>query len=268
METNQIISFFLAILVGVTLGLVGSGGSILTVPILVYVLGINPILATAYSLFVVGSSALVGGMKKAKENLVDFRMVTIFGIPAVISVFVTRKWILPNIPDPVFGLNNFVVSKSLLLMILFAIVMILAAFTMIKPRKENLEKIENPKKINYFLILFLGFSIGLLAGLVGAGGGFLIIPALVILAKMPMKIAVGTSLFIIALQSLIGFLGDSSVGKSMDWSFLLLFTLFSVIGIFIGDYLSKKIDGSKLKTGFGWFVLAMGIYIILKELVF
>ncbi len=268
METNQIISFFLAILVGVTLGLVGSGGSILTVPILVYVLGINPILATAYSLFVVGSSALVGGIKKAKENLVDFRMVTIFGIPAVISVFVTRKWILPNIPDPVFGLNNFVVSKSLLLMILFAIVMILAAFTMIKPRKENLEKTENPKKINYFLILILGSSIGLLAGLVGAGGGFLIIPALVILAKMPMKTAVGTSLFIIALQSLIGFLGDSSVGGSMDWTFLLLFTLFSVIGIFIGDYLSEKIDGSKLKTGFGWFVLAMGIYIILKELVF
>jgi uncharacterized protein len=268
MENNQIIGFALAILVGITLGLIGSGGSILTVPIMVYVVGINPVLATAYSLFVVGSSAFVGGIKKVKQQLVDFKMVLIFGIPAISAVFATRKFIVPSIPKEVFEIHNFTITKELFLMVLFAIVMILASFTMIKPRKETLNAIENPTKINYSLILILGSTIGILAGLVGAGGGFLIIPALVIITKIPMKTAIGTSLFIIALQSLIGFCGDVSIQTNINWKFLLTFTFFAIIGIFIGDYLSKKIDGNKLKTGFGWFVLIMGIYIVLKELVF
>ena len=266
METNQIISLTLAVIVGVTLGLIGSGGSILTVPIMVYVAGIDPVLATAYSLFVVGSSALVGGIKKAKQQLVNFKMVFIFGIPTVIWVFVTRKFIVPNIDFVVFRINDFVINKPLFLMVLFAIVMIIASFTMINPTKDFLNIEDKSNKINYFLILILGSFIGIVAGLVGAGGGFLIIPPLVILAKMPIKTAIGTSLFIIALQSLIGFSGDVAIQNKMDWKYLLTFTFFAIIGIFIGDYLSKKIDGSKLKTGFGWFVLAMGIYIILKEL--
>ncbi len=268
MEISEIIGFFLAILVGITLGLIGSGGSILTVPILVYVVGIDPVLATAYSLFVVGSSALIGGIKKAKQQLVDFKMVFIFGIPTVFWVFTTRKFIVPNISFEVFKINDFVVYKPLFLMVLFAIVMIVASFTMIKPRNENIFKEQNPIDLNYFLILILGSGIGVLAGLVGAGGGFLIIPALVILTKMPMKIAIGTSLFIIALQSLIGFSGDMAIQNEIDWKFLLTFTLFAIIGIFIGDYLSEKTDGTKLKTSFGWFVLIMGIFIIVKELVF
>ncbi len=268
MENSQITGFFLAILVGITLGLIGSGGSILTVPIMVYVVGINPVLATAYSLFVVGSAALVGGIKKLKQQFVDFKMVLIFGIPTIFWVFATRKFIVPNIPNEVFKINNFFITKDLFLMVLFAFVMIIASFTMISPRKENISKEQIPIKLNYFLILILGSGIGVLAGLVGAGGGFLIIPALVILAKLPMKNAVGTSLFIIALQSLIGFSGDAAIQNEIDWRFLLSFTFFAIIGIFIGDFLSKKIDGDKLKTGFGWFVLIMGIYIIVKELVF
>ncbi len=268
MENNQIIGFALAVLVGITLGLIGSGGSILTVPIMVYVVGVNPVLATAYSLFVVGSSALVGGIKKVKQQLVDFKMVFAFGIPTVFWVFITRKFIVPAIPTKVFEIQNFSITKDLFLMVLFAIVMILASFTMIKPQKETLNTQENRKKINYFLILIFGSAIGCIAGLVGAGGGFLIIPALVILTKTPMKTAIGTSLFIIALQSLIGFSGDAAIQTNIDWKFLLTFTFFAIIGIFIGDYLSKKIDGNKLKRGFGWFVLAMGIYIIVKELVF
>ncbi len=268
MENSQIIGYFLAIIVGITLGLIGSGGSILTVPIMVYVVGINPVLATAYSLFVVGSSSLIGGIKKVKQQLVDLKMVFVFGIPTVFWVFATRKFIVPNIPNKVFEINNFTITKDLFLMVLFAIVMILASFTMIMPQKENLILNKNNSKTNYFLILILGSAIGILAGLVGAGGGFLIIPALVILAKMPMKNAIGTSLFIIALQSLIGFSGDVAIQNEIDWKFLLMFTFFAIIGIFIGDFISKKIDGNKLKTSFGWFVLGMGIFIVLKELVF
>ena len=267
MDNQLIISYFLAVLVGITLGLIGSGGSILTVPIMVYVVGLNPVLAGAYSLFVVGFSALIGGFKKLKEKLVDFKLVLFFGIPAVISVFVTRFYIVPIIPEIIFQNQTFLLSKSLFLMIFFGIIMIGAAIMMIKPIKSENNN-HNLIKQNSFLIILLGIIIGFLAGLVGAGGGFLIIPALVIIAKTPMKTAIGTSLFIVAIQSLTGFLGDYLSGTTLDLPFLLTFTAFAVGGIFIGDYLSKKIDGAKLKTSFGWFVLFMGFYIVLKEIFF
>ncbi|HRG17753.1 MAG TPA: sulfite exporter TauE/SafE family protein [Flavobacterium lutivivi] len=263
METNTIIGYLLAVVVGITLGLIGSGGSILSVPILVYIMHVEPALATAYSLFAVGTSALVGGVQKAKQKLVDFKKVFLFGIPTILSVFITRKIIVPSIPDVIFSSSAFTLHKSVLIMIVFAIVMIMASVRMIKPLKEKI--INDDEKLNYKAIFLQGLIIGFVAGFVGAGGGFLIIPALLFFAKTPMKMAVGTSLFIIAAQSLIGFTGDISNGNSLDWNLILTFTLCSVIGIFIGNYLSKKFSGEKLKTGFGWFVLAMGIYIILKE---
>ncbi len=266
MDLNPIFGYFFAIIVGITLGLVGSGGSILSVPILVYIMGIEPILATAYSLFIVGTTALFGGIQKAKQKLVDFRKVVLFGIPTILSVFITRKIIVPRIPEIVFSTSVFTLHKSVFIMIVFAIVMIFASIRMIKPL--HLENNKNQAKLNYSKIFIQGLFIGLVAGFVGAGGGFLIIPALLFLAKTPMKMAVGTSLFIVASQSLIGFLGDLRPEQSLDWNLLLTFTICSIIGVFIGSFLSKKIEGEKLKTGFGWFVLFMGIYIILKELLF
>ena len=264
MELNQIIGYILAVFVGITLGLIGSGGSILSVPILVYVVGIEPVLATAYSLFIVGTTALIGGFQKAKQKLVDFKKVLLFGIPTVIAVFITRRLIVPTIPDLVFSTNNFVLPKSVLIMLVFAIVMVFASIRMIKPIKE--ESLDTTSQLNYFSIMVNGLLIGFVAGFVGAGGGFLIIPALLFLAKTPMKIAIGTSLFIVATQSLIGFLGDIRPNQIIDWQFLTLFTGFSIVGVFIGNQLSKLVSGENLKTGFGWFVLAMGIYIIGKEL--
>ncbi len=264
MELNQIIGYILAVFVGITLGLIGSGGSILSVPILVYVVGIEPVLATAYSLFIVGTTALVGGFQKAKQKLVDFKKVLLFGIPTVIAVFITRRLIVPTIPDLVFSTNNFVLPKSVLIMLVFAIVMVFASIRMIKPIKE--ESLDTTSQLNYFSIMVNGLLIGFVAGFVGAGGGFLIIPALLLFTKTPMKIAIGTSLFIVATQSLIGFLGDIRPNQIIDWQFLTLFTGFSIVGVFIGNQLSKLVSGENLKTGFGWFVLAMGIYIIGKEL--
>lgn len=264
----EILGYILAVLVGVSLGLIGSGGSILTVPILVYVMGVNPILATAYSLFIVGSTALVGGVQSAFQKRADFKTVFIFGIPSIAAVYATRMWLVPFIPDELFTIGSLHITKSIGIMVLFAIVMILASVSMIRPGKKLDNDEDAPMHYNYPLILLEGSVVGLLTGLVGAGGGFLIIPALVILARMPMKLAVGTSLFIIAAKSLFGFIGDLQGSQIIDWKLLGSFTGLAVIGIFIGIYLSKKISGDKLKKSFGWFVLVMGIYIFIKELFF
>lgn len=263
MEMVEIFGFAGAFLIGVVLGLIGGGGSILTVPVLVYLLYINPVTATAYSLFVVGFSALIGAFQNMKKGLVDFKTAIVFSIPAFIAVYATRKFIVPAIPDELFSLGSFVVTKNVGIMLFFAVIMLMASISMIWSNgveNETQEKV----RYNYPLIVLEGLLVGLLTGVVGAGGGFLIIPALVLLAKLPMKKAIATSLLIIAIKSLIGFIGDIE-NLEIDWNFLLLFTGLSVLGIFAGTWLSKFIDSKKLKRGFGWFVLVMGIYIIIKE---
>jgi uncharacterized membrane protein YfcA len=260
----EIIGYILALLVGVSLGLIGSGGSILTVPILVYLMAVDTVSATAYSLFIVGVTALIGGIQNYMIGRVDLKTAIIFGIPSIISVYLTRYFLVPYIPDEAFTLGGFIVTKSILLMSLFAIVMIAASISMIRSRSTSDESSEI--QYNYPMILLEGAVVGVLTGLVGAGGGFLIIPALVVFAKIPMKKAIGTSLLIIAAKSLIGFTGDLSRHANIDWSLLLFFTLSAVIGIILGILLSKKVAGSSLKKAFGYFVLVMGIFILVTEL--
>ncbi len=266
MDILEILGYISASLIGISLGLIGGGGSILTVPVLVYMMGIAPVAATAYSLFIVGFSSLIGAGKYSKMKLVSYKTAVVFGIPSLIAVFLTRKFLVPAIPETLFSVGNFVFTKGIALMVLFAILMILASISMIRGRKE-VEEAAVQQKFNYPLIILEGLLVGTLTGLVGAGGGFLIIPALVVLSKLPMKMAVGTSLLIIAIKSMIGFLGDVS-NMEIDWTFLLIFTLIAVVGIFIGSYLSKYISSTKLKPAFGWFVLVMGIYILAKEILF
>jgi uncharacterized protein len=260
----EIIGYFAAILIGVSLGLIGGGGSILTVPVLVYLFGVDTVSATAYSLFIVGLTAGVGSYTFFKNKLVNIRTAVVFGIPSIVAVYATRAWIVPAIPGEIMQLGDFLLTKGILLMLLFAVLMILASYSMIKKSTAPKEAIHSPQKFNYPLILVEGSMVGVLTGLVGAGGGFLIIPALVVLSKLPMKEAVGTSLVIIAAKSLIGFTGESSE-TLIDWTLLLSVSVFAVGGIFIGSMLSKRIDGNTLKPAFGWFVLVMGIYIIVKE---
>jgi uncharacterized membrane protein YfcA len=264
MDVNLILGYVGALFIGVILGLIGGGGSILTVPVLVYLLYMNPIIATAYSLFIVGVSSLFGAIKNIQKGLVDFRTAIVFSIPAFIAVYSTRKFIVPRIPEKLFFVGDYEVTRDVGIMVFFAMIMLLASISMIFIKREDFNEEETIVKYNYPMITIEGLVVGFITGLIGAGGGFLIIPALVLLAKLPMKKAVATSLLIIAIKSLIGFIGDVE-NLEIDWNFLLTFTSISVVGMFIGIYLNKFIDGKKLKKGFGWFVFIMGIYIIIKE---
>lgn len=260
----ELLGYIASILIGVSLGLIGSGGSILTVPVLVYLFSVDAVAATAYSLFIVGITAAVGSIGYFKKGLVNVKTALVFGAPSIVTVFLTRSYLVPAIPKEIFSVGDFVVTKSILMMLLFAVLMVAASYSMIKKDKKKTEVDVGPQKFNYPIILLEGAIVGVVTGLVGAGGGFLIIPALVLLSKLPMKEAVGTSLVIIAGKSLIGFFGES--GETIiDWALLTSVAAFATVGIFIGIYLSKKIDGAKLKPLFGWFVLIMGIYIIIKE---
>jgi uncharacterized membrane protein YfcA len=263
----ELLGYFLAALVGISLGLIGGGGSILMVPILVYIFALNPVLATSYSLFIVGSTSLVGAFNNYRKGLVSIKTALLFGLSSVTTVFITRRFIMPRVPDVLFSIGNFQVKHDLATMVLFAVLMLMASFAMIRGSRENANVDINTSSNDTIKLLLFGVLTGLITGFLGAGGGFLIIPALVLILKLSMKKAVGTSLLIIALNSLIGFTGDLGHIK-IDWNFLIIISAIAVVGIFIGGALAKKIESHKLKKGFGWFVLIMGVYIIIKELFF
>ncbi len=252
-----------ALFIGIILGLTGGGGSILTVPILVYIMGYNPVIASAYSLFIVGMTSAFGTIMNFKKGIVEVKTAIFYAIPSFIAVFFTRKFIVPAIPNIIFSTSSFTLSKNTFLMLLFAIVMLMAALSMLRKRPVLSNEIETKPNLIFTIIKII--LIGVLIGLIGAGGGFLIIPALVFVAKLPMRKAIGTSLFIIALNSLIGFSGDLG-SFEIDWKFLFIFTSLAMIGIFTGLFLSKFSNENQLKKGFGWFVLVMAIFIFVKEL--
>lgn len=260
----EILGYIGALLIGLILGLTGGGGSILTVPILVYVLTINPVTAAAYSLFIVGTTSAFGATQNYFKGLVDVKTGFLFAIPSFTAVYLTRNNIVPMLPNIIFENDTVLLSKAKFLMAFFALIMLFAAFSMLKKKKEITT---NEKKSSMINLIIQNFIIGIIIGLVGAGGGFLIIPSLVLFAKLPMKKAVGTSLFIITMNSLIGFIGDVQ-NLNIDWLFLMKFTGLSIIGIFIGIYLNKFINESQLKKGFGYFVLVMACFILIKEFYF
>lgn len=260
----EIAGYMAALLIGISLGLIGGGGSILTIPVLVYLFHIQPSLATGYSLFIVGCSSLAGAYKNYRRKNINFKAAFYFGIASIISVLVVRKLLLPVIPEQLFMLGTFSVTKSLLIMLLFAVVMIIVSLNMIKkPLVHTDSGLDN--SIHLTKALLSGVEVGILTGLLGAGGGFLIIPVLVFSFHLPMKVAIGTSLLIIAMNSLFGFAGDL-FHQQFNWALLLPLTAIAVTGTFIGRRLGQDLPGEKLKKWFGWFVLIMGIYIIIHEL--
>ena len=266
MELLEVLGYISALVIGITLGLIGGGGSILAVPVLAYLFLIEEKTATAYSLFIVGFSALVGGVKQHLRGYVDWRTAIVFGIPALLGVTTVRKYIIPILPDVLFSVGDFDFTRRMGMFGLFALLMIPAGISMLKPKKQN-ESNHKQVQYNYPLILIEGIIVGAITGLIGAGGGFLIIPALVLLANVEMKTAVGTSLIIIAVKSLFGFFLGDAFTINIDWGFLASFTIISFIGIFIGNTLSKFIDGQKLKKAFGYFIFIMAFFIFYMEFV-
>ena len=257
----EIAGYAASLLIGISLGLIGGGGSILTVPVLVYLFAISPTIAISYSLFIVGLTSLVGAFNNYRRGLVNVKTALLFGSSSITTVFIARKFIIPFLPDVFFTIGSFEVTHSLFVMVVFAILMVVASVSMIKSRSVESKK---ESKSGPLALVGYGVLIGLVTGFLGAGGGFLLIPALVIIMKQPMKEAVGTSLLIIALNSLIGFIGD--IGRHpIDWTFISVLSAIAIAGIFIGGYFNQKVNAVKLKKGFGWFVLIMGIYIIIRE---
>jgi len=265
MELIEFTGYTAALVIGISLGLIGGGGSILAVPVLTYLFSVDEKIATAYSLFIVGASALIGGIKQHYKKYVNWKIAAVFGAPAIIGVTLIRRYVVPALPDVLFTIGDFDFTRRMSMLGLFSILMIPAGISMLKERKQCSVTLNEDVKYNYLIILLEGLMIGSITGFIGAGGGFLIIPALVLLARIKMKVAIGTSLIIIAFKSLTGFFLGDTLTMSINWTFLLSFSLISFIGIFIGSYLSNFIDGRKLKKGFGYFIFLMAFFIFYME---
>lgn len=256
-----ILGYILAMVMGVTLGLIGAGGSILTVPILVYLLGVKPVVATGYSLLVVGSAALTGATRYWRNDLVNVKAALLFAAPAMLMVLATRTFIVPAIPDPLAG-----IPKDIFIMLFFSTLMILAAGFMLRPAKVTPNRSHALTFSRGAKLIFGSAGVGLLTGMVGAGGGFLIIPTLIALFGLSMKEAIGTSLAIIAMNSLVGFKGDLAAGIPLDWPLLGTFLGLTLLGMWLGTTLGKRLEAEKLKKLFGVFTLLIGLTVLIEEL--
>jgi len=261
---KELETFLASLGIGLSLGFMGAGGSILTIPVFVYVLKKDPLSSGVYSMFVVGMSSMAGTIQSIFNKIVDFKVAATFGLPSVAGVLVARKLICPMIPVRLFSVGTFSVSKSMVFMLCLSFLMFLSALKMLKPGVNNIDEREELDKPATALLLLRGFMVGTITGLLGIGGGFLVVPALYFLARLPVKTAIGTALVIITINSLFSFL--TSYGSTdLDWLLLVKFSLGAIVGIIIGTRLSQKIQGAYLKKIFGWFVLTISFYIVYKE---
>lgn len=260
----EVIGIIGILIMGIVIGLMGSGGSIITLPLLVYALGMPPLLATTYSLIIVGITSSFGAISYIVKKEYDLKIALLFAIPSLVLVFLTRSYLIPIIPDTINWGTHIDISKNNLIMLLFGIFMVAAFYSMISSKLQTSKQVDSNKHLGF--IPMEGGLVGFVTGITGAGGGFLIIPSLVVVNKTPMKTAVGTSLIIISINSIFGFISDIN-SLYIDWLQIIGYSAFSIIGVVIGSRFNHLIAPQKLKTLFSWFILFMGIAIIYKEVI-
>ena len=263
LDILHILGYIGATLTGLVLGLLGGGGALLSIPVLVYLFHIEPQLATSYSLILIALSASSGAYQNIRKNLVDYNAALYYGIPSVISVYIVRRWVMPNLPKVMFTVGGYTIDKNLFILIVLAVVMFIAAYKMISSGNGN--EGEKEHEVNHLRLAFFAVLIGAFLGLVGAGGGFLMVPALIYFANVHTKKAIGTSLLLVSINSFIGFAGDLRSHVQIEWPFFFTFLFFSIAGVFIGHYLSTYIHNNKLRKYFGWFILITAVFIVVKE---
>jgi len=253
------LGFIAALFVGLSLGLIGGGGAILTMPLLVYLFHVDPMIATAYSLFIVGVTSAVGAFMHHKDHPLNFKVAFQFGLVSMLVVIITRSFLVPHIPANIATIGGYTLTSGAFTMILFAVLMIWAGYAMVKKNRLHNEQV-HPSKAK---LIFYGALTGLITGLLGAGGGFLLIPALVLIVKLPMKEAVGTSLLLIALNALVGFASDLA-HIHFDWPLLLGITIMALLGLWGGTKIGTRVDAVRLKSWFGYFLWVMAVFILVK----
>lgn len=258
----MILGYFAMLFVGLSLGLMGGGGSILTVPILVYLFSIAPAQATGYSLFIVGLVSLVGVYRYRQNGEINFSRGLAFALPGLLGIWLARALIVPRLPEKIFSIFSINITKDILIMLVFALLMITASFSMIRGKGN---KSESPP--HFLFLALLGFFVSLVTGFVGAGGGFLIVPSLALIGGLNMKAAVATSLFVITINSLFGFATDVwSASYQVDWFLLLCSSAVALVGLFMGVRFANKVSDQALKKAFGFFVLIAGSAILIQQL--
>ena len=263
----EFLGYILTLIMGVSLGLIGGGGSILTVPILYYFFSQDSITATSNSLFIVGVTALMGAFKYYRRGHVQIGTVILFALPSFIGVYIARALVLPNIPYSVISILDFEITKPILIMICFSLIMMIASRAMMRSGRLQIAPTVEAPSTPLLSITLKGLFVGLVTGFVGAGGGFLIVPALTLLLGLPIRKAVGTSLAIITANSFFGFsMSFSSLSYEVPWMFLFMISGLGVIGILIGNGISDKIAEHHLKKGFGYFVLIVGSVILVDQI--
>ncbi|WP_407404750.1 sulfite exporter TauE/SafE family protein [Chryseobacterium sp.] len=259
----EIIGFALTLFIGLLIGMFGGGGSILSVPVLVYLFAIPTTLSTTYSLALVSITSLIAAIPNVINKKLSFSRIVMFGIPSMIALYTVRAFLLPVIPNE-FEILHTVVHKNNLMMVFFSVLMLLSGLYMVLNKKSNPD-VEN-RTYSFGALIMAGLLEGSITGMVGAGGGFIIVPVLMIFGKLNLKQAVGNSLLIIGIKSLIGFLGSQDL-LDLDIYYLVKMIIISLVGMFFGIYLSTKVDSKQLKPLFGYFVVAMGIFILIKEVI-
>jgi uncharacterized protein len=254
--------YIIAFLIGISLGLIGAGGAIVAVPAFVYLGAIPAPLASGYALFVVAIASGVGAFQYLRAKLIDWRSVIAFGVTTITTIAIVRALVLPLLP-PIVHLGTFMLDLDTILMSAFGLILLMAGIGML--RSQPKPPTNEPPHLGR--LTALGAAIGIISGFLGVGGGFLMTPALVLWAGLDMKKAVGTSLFLISTNGLAGVASDLTTSVSYEWSFLLTFTGLTTAGILVGTALSKRIDGQRLKKAFGWFVVVLGLAVLIRELV-